>query len=207
VATLAPLITVVLGLPKSKAIAPTIVRVTAIADAIAANKARFTSPTPPLTQVTSDLSTLTSAETAFKNRLGTRAARDAALTTVISNARQLRVYVQQVVSSNPSQAETIAQNASMTLRKKGASSKSDLSVKQIVSGSVKVVAKAVKGAKAHDWQYSTDGGKTWIDAGSTTKSSTTITGLVPGTTVSYRNRVLTTAGRSDWSQAVSAVVS
>jgi hypothetical protein len=205
--TIAAVITVVLGLPKTRAIATTIVRVTSIADAIAANKAMFTSPTPPLTQVTSDLSTLTSAETAFKNRLGTKAARDSALAAVIADAHQLHVYVQQLVNANPSEAASIAQNASMTLRKTAARHTNDLSVKQIVSGSVKVVAKAVKGAKAHEWQYSTDGGKTWIDAPSTTKSSTTISGLLPGTTVSYRNRVLTTSGHSDWSSAISAVVS
>jgi len=204
--TIIPAILVVLGLPKSKTIAPLIVRVTAIVDAMTANKTMFTSPTPPLTQVTSDLATLTSAETAFKNHLGTKAARDTARATVVSDARQLLVYVQGIVNSNPSDAATIAANASMTLRKRGAQSKEALSIKHVLSGSVRVVARATKGAKAHDWQYSTDGGKTWIDVPSTTKSSTSISGLQPGTTVTVRNRVLMKAGPSDWSQPVSAIV-
>jgi len=199
-------ITVVLGLPKSTAIAPLIVHVTAIADAMTANKTMFPSPTPALTQVTTDLGTLTSAETAFKNHLGTKAARDAAREVVVSDAHQLLTYVQGIVNSSPSEAETIAVNAGMALKKTGAKSKADLSIRQIASGSVKVVAKATKGAKAHEWQYSTDGGKTWLDASSTTKSSTVVSGLQPGATVSIRKRVVTATGVSDWSQVVSAVV-
>jgi hypothetical protein len=72
---------------------------------------------------------------------------------------------------------------------------------------VHVIAKATKGAKAHDWQFSTDGGKTWIDASPTTKSSTVITGLTPGALVHYRQRVITKTGPGNWCQAVAAIVS
>ncbi len=74
------------------------------------------------------------------------------------------------------------------------------------SGSVKVVAKATKGAKASDWQYSLDGGKTWVALPSTTKASTSVSNLTPGTTVQFRQRVLTKAGASDWSVPVPHVV-
>jgi hypothetical protein len=193
--TLVPAILVVLGLPKNQGIAPLIVRVTSIVDAMDANTTTYPSPSPALTLVQGHLATLTGAETALKNRLGTKAARDDARNVVIVDAHQLHTYVQSVVNQNPAQAETIAQRASMTLRKVGAKQKSDLAIKHVISGTV------------HDWQYSTDGGKTWTDAPSTTKSSTTITGLQPGAFVTCRQRVLTVQGRSDWSQPVTAVVS
>ncbi len=94
----------------------------------------------------------------------------------------------------------------MSLRKAAARHKQDLAVKQTISGAVHVIAKATKGAKAYDWQLSTDGGKTWQSAPSTTKSSTIIAGLVLATIVSFRHRALTTAGAGDWSAIVTAVV-
>jgi hypothetical protein len=94
----------------------------------------------------------------------------------------------------------------MMLRKVTAAHKQPLSVKQTVSGSVKVVAKATKGARGNEWQYSLDGGKTWIDVPPTTQANTTIHSLIPGAVVSYRQRVLTKAGLGDWSQPISALV-
>ncbi len=199
-------IIVVLGLPKTKSIAPLIVRAQTIVDALDADKTMFPSPTPAHAVSLAHIATLASTETAFKNRLGTLAARDDARAVVVADMHQLHNYVQSVVNANPAQAEVIATSASMSIRTRGALHKKDLTVKQMVSGSVHVVAKAVKGAKAHDWQFSTDGGKTWLDAPSTTTSSTIMAGLQPATTVSFRQRVLTTAGRSDWSAVVTAVV-
>jgi hypothetical protein len=198
--------TVVLGLPSTKSVAALVMRVQAIIDAMTANAKTFVTPIPSLAQVQKDLDALNAAETAFKNHLGPRATRDDAMKVVVVDAHGLRVYVQQVVNGSPSQAEVIVEAAAMTLKKTGARSKNDLAVKQSASGSVRVIARATKGAKAHDWQYSTDGGKTWLDAPSTTKSSTTITGLTPGATVNYRVRALLKTGATDWSQPVSAVV-
>jgi hypothetical protein len=50
---------------------------------------------------------------------------------------------------------------------------------------------------SHDWQYSSDGGKTWISAPSSLQAKTTLSGLTPLTTVMVRQ---------DWDQPVSAVV-
>ncbi len=146
------------------------------------------------------------ASTQQDTHLGTRADRDNAMRALVALVQQLHAYVQALATANPTQAEVIAQDAAMALRKTAVRQKSDLAVKQTVSTVVHVIAKAVKGSRAHEWQYSTDGGKTWIDVPSTTKASTTITGLQPGTTVSYRQRAITKAGPGDWSQAIAAVV-
>jgi hypothetical protein len=203
--TIANTIIVVLGL-RTNSIAPLIVRATAIVNAMEANKTTFPSPSPALALVTTAINGLTTAETAFKAHLGTRADRDSAMRALVGLVQQLHAYVQGLATANPTQAEVIAQDAAMTLRKTAVRQKSDLAVKQTVSTVVRVIAKAVKGSRAHEWQYSLDGGKTWIDVPPTTKASTTITGLQPGTTVSYRQRALTAAGPGNWSQAVAAVV-
>ena len=193
---------VVLGLPKNRSVAAIIARLVAIADAMDANKTMFPVPTPAITVVRSDITTLQKAQSALDNRLGTKAVRDAAQAALLTDAHNLHTYVQQQVNATPSQADVIAKSASMTLRKKAARSKTDLRSVGPCPGSVKVVAAATKGAKV--LQYSTDGGKTSIDAPSTTKSSTVITGLQPGLLVHYRQRVITKDGEGAWSQTVSA---
>ena len=75
-----------------------------------------------------------------------------------------------------------------------------------VSGSAKITAVVAARRASYEWQYSTDGGKTWIAAPGTLKASTTVPGLPVGTAVQFRYRALTRAGESDWSQAVVLVV-
>jgi hypothetical protein len=197
---------VILGLTRNTPVAVLTEHSTTVVNTMTVNKSTFGSPSPALTTVSAAIATLVSTQTAFKAHLSTRAPRDEARTNLMQLMQQLRVYVQSLVSANPAQASTIAQDAAMGLRKAPTHHKSDLSVKAVASGSVKVVAKALKGAKANDFQYSTDGGKTWIAVPTSTQAHTTITGLVPGTTVIYRHRPITKAGPGDWSQTVAAVV-
>jgi hypothetical protein len=198
-------ILVVLAL-KQTSIPALIQRATVIVTAMTANKATFPSPTPPLATVLADIAALTAAQTAFKSRAGSLADRDDKQQVVVADVGQLHSYVQLLVNAAPSQAAIIATDAAMSLRKKPVRSKAPLSVKQTVSGSVQVVAKATAGAGANEWQYSIDGGKTWIDVPSTTKAKTTIPNLTPGATVTYRQRVVTKDGVGNWSQPISALV-
>jgi hypothetical protein len=66
-------------------------------------------------------------------------------------------------------------------------------------------AKAVKGALIYQWQMSSDGGKTWVDLPWTKKSSTSVTGLTAATVYSFRVRVLTAAGTSDWTAVITHI--
>ena len=199
-------IVVALGITKSTPVSLTIEVSTSVINQMTANKATFVSPSPALTTVSAAITTLVNAQAAFKAHTGTRAARDDAWKSLVTLMQQLRGYVQVLASANPAQASTIAQDAAMKLRKTATHHKSDLSVKGIASGSVNVVAKASKGAKAHDFAYSTDGGKTWIGVPTSTRAHATITGLQPGLTVTYRHRPITKTGPGDWSQPVSAIV-
>jgi hypothetical protein len=199
-------IVVALGIAKNAPVSLLIEHSTTVITQMTANKGTFGTPNPALTTVSAAISTLTGAQSAFKAHTGTRAARDDAWKALVALMQQLRAYVQGVASANPAQANTIAQDAAMVLRKTATHHKSDLSVKAVASGAVKVVAKALKGAKANDFEYSTDGGKTWIGVPTSTRANATITGLQPGQAVMYRHRPITKAGPGDWSQTVTAVV-
>ena len=198
-------IVVVLNL-QARSITTLLERVNSIATAMGDNKTAYPSPNPSIATVLVHVAALVAAQTALKNHTGSREARDDAKRLVVSDAGQLHGYVQMIVNADPSNAELLAQQAGMSLRKKVVASKPALAVHQTVSGMVHVVAKATKGARVNEWQYSTDGGKTFIDVPPTTKASVTITGLQPGTTVTYRQRPVTKTGRGDWSQPISALV-
>ncbi len=187
----------------------------AIVVAIGNSKVLFPSPSPALVQVTTDIEALVTAETATKARTkGAVEVRNEKRIILVSNLHQLLAYVQQVVNQNPTEAASIAAAAGMTLRKKATSHhKSDLAAKAlarpaqgpIVSGSVQLVAKAVKGSRSNEWQYSTDG-KTWTYAPPTTSAKTVLTDLQTGVLTYFRHRPVLKAGAGAWSQPVSMLV-
>jgi len=75
-----------------------------------------------------------------------------------------------------------------------------------ISGSIHIVAPSAGGRAAYDWQYSTDGGKTWIDLPTTLQAKTSASGLAAASTVTARYRVATKTGEGDWSQPLSFLV-
>jgi hypothetical protein len=198
-------IIVVLKLPNT--VAAFIIRATAIHDAMAANSKTYPSPPLVLTTYATHISALSAAETLAKTRAaGAVAARITAQKQVSTDIGELQGYVQSVVNADPTDADSLAQQAGMFVHAYTHPAKPPLAVKQTLTGVVHVVAKAIKGAKTNDWQYSVDGGKTWLSVPSTTSANTTITGLTPGVLVSYRQRPITKAGPQDWSQPISAMV-
>ena len=201
-----PTLRVVLRLPPK--IADFIVRAQQIHDALAANTTTLPAPDPPLTKLQSDVDDLTSKEARAKSRVeGAVTDRDNAKAVVVADLQLERAYVEKVATANPTNASAIAQDASMALKKAPARNKPTLATKAgTVSGTVKLVAKATKGAKANEWQQSTDGGKTWTDLPKTTKSSTTVPNLTVGQIVQFRHRVFTKTGEADWDDPVSATV-
>ena len=76
----------------------------------------------------------------------------------------------------------------------------------VVSGTARIVAKAVASRAAYEWQWSADGGKTWTALSPTLPARTTATGLPVGTLCSFRFRALIRTGEGDWSQTVTYLV-
>jgi len=194
-------------LKRPRPVAALIAIAKAISAAVANGAKTFPSPTPSLATLNADIDNLDAAEIAVKTKAkGTVATRNDKLAIVVADLDQLRAYVQKIVDADPIHAETIAQAAGMALRKPTAHTKPALAVKPSKnSGSVEVSAKATTYA-SNEWQYSSDGGKTWTNAPSTMQARTVIANLTVGTTVVVRHRPVTKTGVGDWSQVVSMTV-
>jgi hypothetical protein len=172
------------------------------------NNSYFPNPNPVLAAFVASLGKYDTAATAAKTRAkGTIPARNAARTDYIAALHSVRGQVQTVADANQENAEAIITSAAMSVKKTPVHKSRTFEARQLtVSGSVELITKAAGPRAAYDWQYSTDGGKTWIDVVSTTKAKTTIPGLPVATNVMFRFRTLTPKGRSDWSQPTSLLV-
>jgi hypothetical protein len=71
---------------------------------------------------------------------------------------------------------------------------------------VKLVTRSAGPRSAYDWEYSTDGAKTWTQLPSTVQAKTTMGALPVGTAVQFRFRSVTKGGESDWSLPVTLIV-
>jgi hypothetical protein len=180
----------------------------AILQAVTNAKATFPTPNPSLATLTTDINSFDSAQSnALMRTKGAVQARNAASVVVASDLDLLRGYVQQVADADPPSALVIAHSAGMDLRKTPVRSKNDLNAKPgVTSGSIAVSARVAGVRASHEWQYSTDGGKTWISLPASLQAKTTISGLTPLTTVLVRHQAVTKAGPQDWSQPISVVV-
>jgi hypothetical protein len=203
-----PKVHVVLKMPR--AVPGIISMAQAIEAAMSANAATFPSPTPTMVQFASDISALVTAEAAARTRTkGAAQTRNAKLAVVVTDLNQERAYVETVANATPANAAAIAVSAGMVLRKPSVRSKNAINVKPApASGSVDVTAKVGNLKRSsHEWEYSSDGGKTWVTVPPTTQAKTTVTGLTPATTVLFRTRAITPTGPTAWTDPVSLQVS
>jgi hypothetical protein len=183
----------------------------AIDAALAAHAVTFPSPTPTLAVFKSDVDALVLAQAAARTRAkGAVQTRDAKLAVVVTDLNQLRAYVESVADGDPSNATAIANSACMEVRKARITvAKNAVNAKKgIVLGTVVVSARVgTKQKQSHEWEYSTDAGKTWVALIPTTQAKTTITGLTPGVTVLVRHRAITGTGPTVWTDAASLMLS
>ena len=196
---------VVLRLPEPIGLLISVVR--AILVAMTGN-AHFPSPTPTLASVDSAVSDLEKAQAAALTRVkGATDTRNTARKALIALVDELRSYVQKIGDADAENAAAIFQSAGMGVRKAHVPAKRVFKVIQgASSGIVKVVAPAPSHRASYDWSWSTDGGKAWQIAPSTLQAKTQLTGLPAGSTVSFRYRVTTKAGESEWSDAINFLV-
>jgi hypothetical protein len=168
----------------------------------------FPSPTPPLATVSQAISDLQVAETAALSRVkGAVATRNEKRTALVALLQQLRTHVQTVADACPENAPSIIQSAGIAVKKTPVHAKRVFAAKAgTVSGTVKVVAEAAARRASYDWEYSTDGGKTWLTMPSTLQAKTSLSGLTPGATVQFRYRAVTKTGEGDWSQPTAFMV-
>jgi len=172
------------------------------------NNPAFPSPVPALSVLSAAVSVLQAAETlALTKAKGTVAARNDKRAVVVSMLQQLRGYVQAVADATPENGATIIQSAGIAVRKVPLRATRVFAAKPgPVSGSAKLTATIAARRASYNWEYSTDGGKTWVSAPSSLQAKTTVTGLPVGTSVLFRYKSVTKTGEGDWSQGLALLV-
>jgi len=197
--------TAVLGMPKP--ISLLLVYAENIVTRMTGN-AHFPTPAPTLASVNTHIGDLRVAEAAALARTkGAATVRNQKRTALVSDLQALRAYVQTVADADPANAAAIIESAGLAVRKTATHHARTLTAKPgSVSGVATVTAKVVARRASYEWQYSTDGGKTWITAPATLQAKTTVSGLVAGSTVQFRSRTVTKTGEGDWSQPVSLMI-
>jgi hypothetical protein len=170
--------------------------------------AHVPNPAPPIATLSALLGTFETAETATVSRTkGTVGARNAARAALRSALKTEVATIQAAADADPENAEAIITSTTLTVRKPPVRTKAPFAVKAgTVSGSAILTVKSAGTHASYDWEMSVDGGKTWTDVPSTTRTKTTVTALPVGTAVQFRFRSLTPKGQSDWSQPTGLLV-
>jgi hypothetical protein len=170
--------------------------------------ASFPTPVPALAAVTGKIDDLQVAETAALARTrGAVTTRNEKRAALVQELQQLRGCVQATADANADNAASIIQSAGMALKKTAVRPPRVFAAKPAaVSGSVELVTHAAARRASYQWEYSTDGGKTWVLLPATLQTKTVVSGLAPAATVSFRYRPVTKGGEGDWSQPTSLIV-
>ena len=165
-------------------------------------------PNPSVAVVQAGLDDLVACQATAKVRTsGAVALRNSKKQAFITLLEAVKTNAQSVADANPESGPAIIQSAGLGLRKSPARKQLGFHAKLgTVSGAVKVVAPAAARRASYEWQYSTDGGKTWVDLRSTLQSRTSLSGLTPQTTVMFRYRAVVKTGEGDWSTPISILV-
>ena len=198
--------TVSLGIPPK--VADLILYANTIVQKLTSNPS-FPTPTPTVAAIIAAVTDLQTAETSALSRAkGAATVRNDKRAVLVSLLHQLGGYVEAIADATPENGAAIIESAGLAVRKLPARGKRTFAVTQgPLSGSASVTAATAGPRSSYEWQYSTDGGKTWVFAPATTQGKTTITGLPVGTTVQFRYLTVTPkGGQGDWSQAVSLLV-
>ena len=168
----------------------------------------FPSPIPALALVTAAIAALQLAETdALTRAKGTAAVRNDKRAALVDLLEQLRAYIQAQANATPENGVAIIQSAGLAVRKTPTHGTRTFTANPgPVSGAVKLYTKSAGARSAYLWEYSTDGGKTWVAAPVTVQARTTITGLPVGATVLFRVQPVSKTGEADWSQVITHLV-
>jgi hypothetical protein len=169
----------------------------------------FPNPDPALSVFTDHITQLQACQVKVVGKgTGTALARNAKRALVKADLKQLCAYVQKVLPTLDSveDARTAITSVLFGIRRTPTHHKPPLAAKNTsVSGTVALIAKSVGPSSTYYWEYSADG-KIWLKAPDTLKGKTTISGLTPATTYSFRFRALTRKGPVDYSQVVTLLV-
>jgi hypothetical protein len=170
--------------------------------------AAFPSPVPALAVLITAIGDLQAAQAVALTRVqGAVIIRNEKKTALVALLEQLRGYVQATADANIENGASIIASAGMGVKKPIVRGPRLFSARPgPLSGTATLLATPVGKRASYEWQYSADGGKTWVPASITLQAKATIVGLTPGATVQFRYRPITRTGEGDWSQTVVLIV-
>jgi hypothetical protein len=172
------------------------------------DNAWFPAPTPALADVSARIDALEAAEVAVRTRaIGAVPVRDLCRGEVEEDMLALGAYVRQIATQHREAANAIITSAGLSPKRYSRAPKPDLAASMgSSSDEVALCAKSRGRGTAYEWQYSLDGGQTWIAAGVTSIASTSIFGLALGTAYLFRFRTTRRRATSEWSQTIRFIV-
>ncbi len=108
---------------------------------------------------------------------------------------ELKGCVQKAADADPENGVAIIQGSGLAVRKPTVRPPRVFAATSgPVAGSAKLVAGPAGRRASYEWEYSLDGGKTWVTAPPSLQAKTVVTGLPSGTAVQFRYRAVTKTG-------------
>jgi hypothetical protein len=168
----------------------------------------FPTAAPTLVTVTTAINDLQTAEAAALARTkGAVITRNEKRTALVALLQQLKGTIQAAADANVENGASIIASAGVAVRKTVVHAPRVFGAKPgAVTGSAKLVAASAGHRASYEWEYSIDGGKTWVTLPVTLQAKTTVVGLAAGSTAQFRYRGVTKTGEGNWSQPVSLLV-
>jgi hypothetical protein len=168
----------------------------------------FPTLVPMLVTLTAAIVELQTAETAALARTkGAVITRDEKRTALVQLLQQLKGPIQAAADANLENGASIIASAGVEVKKTMVRSPRVFGAKPgAVTGTAKLFTASAGHRASYEWEYSTDGGKTWVTTPVTLQAKTTVLGLTAGTTVQFRYRPVTKTREGNWRQPVSLPV-
>lgn len=191
------------------------VRGTAVCDGLGSDLTLFANPNPSLAVLAKKLALFSKAQQAAvtTHAKGDYLDRNATAISLLTSLESARGYVQELADTHPADAEIIIVKGGMVVAQGSSYYKPLLHVRQQKPGGpVDLLAHVTKltentvGAVFFNWQYTSDGGATWITLPPTTRGRTEVDGLTPLSTYGFRVAVTDAKGTGIWGQMVTFVV-
>jgi hypothetical protein len=181
------------------------------------NAAIFVTPVPTIAALEAQIAVVDKAQALVATRVyGAAAARDFETGVLMGLLDNGLVYVQGIADSaqNYDKAVTIIQAAGLVVAGRPARTKAILTVRQAMPGApvvldanVGVLTNQSKKHRFFGWQYTADGGKTFVSLPTTSTGRTVVMGLTALTTYGFRVNVTLSDGvPHPWSQIVDFLV-
>jgi hypothetical protein len=181
----------------------------ALRSVLAGDPVTFPSPPLALSDLDKDIAAVEKAQAGVATRArGKSGFRDAAFMLLMSDLDLIRAYVQRLMDLDPSRAAIVAAKALMYTTGRRNVARVDVKLKRPkgVPGAVDAVFRKKVEKETRYAQYSVDAMVTWIDLEPTLHARIQITGLVPGSTLWFRYRTMTSAGTTEPSDPISIIV-